>query len=793
MTNATLTMNKTKSNHKRVLIAAAAATATGLIGNAHSAQAVVDGSLSPSEYLYTLATQTARTGFGNNANELNAAYANVYSDGSIGLMFTGNLDGNALNFFLDSRQFSGGVATVNMDGTGVLGSIGGQRTDDWGSDTDGSAGVFTPPGGGSVLSPSFNPDKSIEMNRPGASSTYYIDVIDITLANDPPGFGSDNRGIFLGSNALGSVSANQPYNRDGGANNAGDIEHAFDNSNVDGVNGQDVGTLGDPLSATKGYELVLSSKFLNQSRFHNVRIMPYITNNGGDYLSNQFLPGLPDGTNNLADVYSRGGPLFDSTDWSASQFLTIALPTHAGVSGNWSVDADWSTQHAPNGINAQAIIDASAGARVMTLTAPVTVGALGFVGNNAVTITGAAANTLQLDTWGDNAVISGSVAAHVIDASLFVNQPTDINMNGGGSLTINGTGNTQLSESINVNTGTLTIARTGGTSSDVNFWTTVTVASGATFNFGGTVNALSDGFDHANVTNNAVNGFNVSGGGTKDVSSIDGSGNTTVSGGTNLIANHVRQSNLTVNDTSSFHLRAGQGANGTSVLPALPTVAAGAQFDIGQSKLIVQFGTNASPLAAVRAAIIKGRGGTDFGTATWQGTGGIASDAAAPGGVGDGTNPGDGISFAVGYVENSFLPQLGVASFTTFGGQTVDAGSMLIRFTKGADATLDGKVNTDDVTIVGADLDNPGTGEWYLGDFDYDGICDTDDVTVLGAMYDATDPGIGRAQLTAQYGSAFADAFERGRAMGAAAVPEPTSLTLLGLGGAVMLRRRRRR
>jgi uncharacterized membrane protein len=63
-------------------------------------------------------------------------------------------------------------------------------------------------------------------------------------------------------------------------------------------------------------------------------------------------------------------------------------------------------------------------------------------------------------------------------------------------------------------------------------------------------------------------------------------------------------------------------------------------------------------------------------------------------------------------------------------------------------------------------------------------------VTVLGALYDATAPALSQAQLSAQYGSEFAAAFARGQAM--AAVPEPTALSLLGLGGLAMLKRRRR-
>ena len=67
--------------------------------------------------------------------------------------------------------------------------------------------------------------------------------------------------------------------------------------------------------------------------------------------------------------------------------------------------------------------------------------------------------------------------------------------------------------------------------------------------------------------------------------------------------------------------------------------------------------------------------------------------------------------------------------------QSVDSSSILIRYTKGADATLDGVVDGDDVTIVSADLNRSVTSDWFLGDFDYDGMVDGDDVTVLSAIY----------------------------------------------------------
>jgi hypothetical protein len=80
-----------------------------------------------------------------------------------------------------------------------------------------------------------------------------------------------------------------------------------------------------------------------------------------------------------------------------------------------------------------------------------------------------------------------------------------------------------------------------------------------------------------------------------------------------------------------------------------------------------------------------------------------------------------------------------LGAYTSFHGQPVDSTSLLIAYTRTGDANLDGVVNDDDVTIVGANY-APGvaTAAWALGDFDYNGFVDDDDVTLLGAYYDPT-------------------------------------------------------
>jgi hypothetical protein len=109
----------------------------------------------------------------------------------------------------------------------------------------------------------------------------------------------------------------------------------------------------------------------------------------------------------------------------------------------------------------------------------------------------------------------------------------------------------------------------------------------------------------------------------------------------------------------------------------------------------------------------------------------------------------------------------------TFRGQSVDATSVLMAFTRTGDANLDGVVNDDDVTIVGASY-APGVPQaaWALGDFDYNGFVDDDDVTLLGAFYDP---------LAAPLAGPPAEPGASGSADGVAAVPEPATLKLLGV------------
>jgi hypothetical protein len=189
-------------------------------------------------------------------------------------------------------------------------------------------------------------------------------------------------------------------------------------------------------------------------------------------------------------------------------------------------------------------------------------------------------------------------------------------------------------------------------------------------------------------------------------------------------------------------------------LAALAAAAPASVLDITNNAIVLDFPpAGPNPESTIRAEIISGRGKIGLG-ATWNGTSGITSSTAATDAI---TNPN---STSVAYAHNGALP---LGAYTTFRGSPADPSSVLIAYTRTGDANLNGIVNNDDVTIVGANF-APGFSKpfWALGDFDYNGMVDNDDVTLLGVFYNPSAPPIAPP---AQSGSL-------------SAVPEPAAAVL---------------
>lgn len=313
--------------------------AVGLIGSlaAIEVQAItVDGVLD-AEYGAAIAVQDTPTGFGDNFNELNAAYALRDGAGNVSLMLTGNVENNSngIVLLIDSRA-GGAVASLLAGNFGVLGSIGGNKTDDWGTDIDGGDGINTPPGGGSILDPDFNPDMALTFGHSGTA--YFMNVIDLTIPNDA---NQPDKDVYIDYfHAPDGTPVSHTYNRtdlDVAKGHGSVLQHALNNTNTLGVTSSDASTA---LTATTGFEIVIPASFLVAGD-QPIRMMAFITNGDGGILANQFLgENGVDGAGNLGGPGGTGGePLFDAREFEGNQFFVI--PAATGPTGDYNNDGVW--------------------------------------------------------------------------------------------------------------------------------------------------------------------------------------------------------------------------------------------------------------------------------------------------------------------------------------------------------------------------------------------------------------------------------------------------------------------
>jgi hypothetical protein len=197
------------------------------------------------------------------------------------------------------------------------------------------------------------------------------------------------------------------------------------------------------------------------------------------------------------------------------------------------------------------------------------------------------------------------------------------------------------------------------------------------------------------------------------------------------------------------------------------SIAPTAALDLTDNAAILEY-AGTSPAAMVREHIISGRGGSGPG-GEWTGTG-ITSSTAAK------ANQAQPDARSLGYADNAALP---LGAYTRFRVAAVDESAILIAYTRTGDANLDGVVNDDDVTIIGATY-APGVPQpsWALGDFDYNGFVDDDDVTLLNAFYEPSAPPLNSLAAPGAGGELHSRL---------SAVPEPSTLALLAAMAAALL------
>lgn len=375
----------------------------------------VNGILDVADGYTRYATQTNNTQFGDNLNpdgtssggsELNAAYAKIES-GYLNLFIAGNLENNfnKLQIFLDD----GRPGQSTLSATGGQGGIGNMS--------------------GAKFSPDFQGTYALNISGGGSTPyTFYVDKFD--LATQSP----------ASSQALGSFAPNNAT-----ANTVGPLSISVDNTNIAGVDGTapSAANAANAEAVTTGVEIAIPLTQLGNPSGGNIKVMALINGGGSDYLSNQFLPGLPTVTGNLGATL---GGLFDFSA-TAGQYFSVAVPVASNVGtwalsggGSWGNAGNW-TGTLPDSIASTAILgSAITGDAIITLDANRTVGRLTF--NNAFKYT-LSGGTLTIDdtanpSGGANPRISVLAGSHEIASAVSLFNGVEISVVSGASLTVNG-------------------------------------------------------------------------------------------------------------------------------------------------------------------------------------------------------------------------------------------------------------------------------------------------------------------------------------------------------------------
>ncbi|HYO09463.1 MAG TPA: autotransporter-associated beta strand repeat-containing protein [Tepidisphaeraceae bacterium] len=279
--------------------------------------------------------------------------------------------------------------------------------------------------------------------------------------------------------------------------------------------------------------------------------------------------------------------------------------------------------------------------------------------------------------------------------------------------------------------------------------------------------------------------------------------NLSATGGSITLNQSQHLSNVTIGNGVTATLS--QGGNKILSTDAL-TVASSGKIDLKNGTLVVATG-RAGAFQNGSYTDITGLVAKAYNGGAWNGAGGITTTIPST------LNP-------------ARLTGLGVATateagITTLAGETLPGTAVVVKYTYGGDANLDGKLNGDDYFHIDGNINAPGASGWYRGDFDYNGKLNGDDYFILDANFSlqtfgvfGNAPGLpelamadaameagstgaittGALRSVAGLGQAVSPgSASAGAPAGVTAVPEPSALSLLALGAGALARRRRRR
>jgi hypothetical protein len=151
---------------------------------------------------------------------------------------------------------------------------------------------------------------------------------------------------------------------------------------------------------------------------------------------------------------------------------------------------------------------------------------------------------------------------------------------------------------------------------------------------------------------------------------------------------------------------------------------AGSNIDLKDNDLLIDYAATAdSPIGSRTGSTYGGvtgliQSGSNGGA--WNGTGLVTSMSAAASGV-----------TTLGVAEAADALGLAPGQTQLCDGVTVDATTVIVKYTYAGDANLDGIVSGDDYSAIDFNVAVAGSFGWYNGDFNYDGIISGDDYSSI--------------------------------------------------------------
>ena len=315
-------------------------------------------------------------------------------------------------------------------------------------------------------------------------------------------------------------------------------------------------------------------------------------------------------------------------------------------------------------------------------------------------------------------------------------------LSGAGSLTVNG--------SLDVGSatgGTATLAVSGGQLT-VNSTLRVYDTSGTNVTIsGGTVTA-------GNTNNLAVI---TASGGSASLGAVTGTGALNLGDPSGSVtASELQQSSVSITSGGKLTLTGGGSSNEIDSL----TISGNGVLDLTNTALLINYGSNPDPVAAIRGYLISGYNGGN-----WNGPG---IDTTSP----------TGNKYAIGYADSAD-PENPAG---------LPSGTIEIKYTLYGDANLDGVVNSVDFGILAANFGQSGK-VWDEGDFTYSGVVNSVDFGLLAANFGQSTSGAAVNLSSADW--AALDAFAEANGL-MSELPEPASGALVLLAAMGTMARRRR-